>query len=63
MFQDLSGEHANLFSFSDTLTSSGDLWCAKGYHKPKNNHSSDGAERKSTFCFLCKASRKRSLKD
>lgn len=52
MFQELSGEHANLFSFSDTLTSSGDLWCAKGYHTPKNNHSSDGAKKKHLLFFM-----------
>lgn len=36
-FKNRSGEHAEQVSPGDTLTSSGDLWCAMEYHAPQNN--------------------------
>ena len=59
-FKNRSGERAELVSFGDTLTSSGDLWCAMEYHTPHNNSTVlAGAEgSKSILWSLCEASRK-----
>lgn len=40
-----------MVSFSNTLTSSGDLWCAMDYLIPKNNHSSDRGREKMKALF------------